>query len=93
MVRALLHILYIFHEIYLPISIYLATVDMMLDNQEDYLTEELEKQKKKLRDISNVLENQHQLLRLIIQVSQFKKKILSIFKLKLSLFFHPENGN
>ncbi|KAJ6633494.1 Transient receptor potential cation channel subfamily A member 1 [Pseudolycoriella hygida] len=49
-----------------------ATVDMMMDNTEDYLTEEMEKQKKKLRDISNVLENQHQLLRLIIQKMEIK---------------------
>lgn len=48
--------------------LYLATVDMMMDNNEDYISEEMEKQKKKLRDISNVLDNQHQLLRLIIQV-------------------------
>lgn len=41
---------------------------MMMESNEDYLTEEMEKQKKKLRDISNVLDTQHQLLRLIIQV-------------------------
>lgn len=57
----------------IEISIYLATVDMMMDNNDDYITEEMEKQKKKLRDISNVLDSQHQLLRLIIQVSGTKK--------------------
>lgn len=49
----------------------------MLDNNEDYITEEMEKQKKKLRDIGNVLENQHQLLRLIIQVSEIRIDTIS----------------
>lgn len=44
----------------------------MMDTNEDYVTEEMEKQKKKLRDIGSVLDSQHQLLRLIIQVSQTK---------------------
>ncbi|XP_037045285.1 transient receptor potential cation channel subfamily A member 1 isoform X3 [Bradysia coprophila] len=49
-----------------------ATVDMMMESNEDYLTEEMEKQKKKLRDIGNVLDSQHQLLRLIIQKMEIK---------------------
>lgn len=68
---------------------------MMMENNEDYLTEEMEKQKKKLRDIGNVLDSQHQLLRLIIQVS--RKTSLNycrheIFD-KFFLFGHSENGN
>lgn len=50
-----------------------GSVDMMMDSNEDYLAEEMEKQKKKLRDISNVLDSQHQLLRLIIQVKKIRK--------------------
>ncbi len=49
----------------------------MMDSNEDYLTEEMEKQKKKLRDISSVLDNQHQLLRLIIQVTIESMKIFT----------------
>lgn len=45
-----------------------AGMDLMMDTNEDYLTEELDKQRKKLKDISGTLEQQHQLLRLIIQV-------------------------
>lgn len=41
---------------------------MLMDSGEDYLVEELEKTKKKLRDISATLETQHQFLRLIVQV-------------------------
>lgn len=43
-------------------------MDLMMDTNDDYLTEELDKQRKKLKDISGTLEQQHQLLRLIIQV-------------------------
>lgn len=45
---------------------------MMMDSNEDYLTEEMVKQKKKLRDIGNTLDSQHQLLRLIIQKMEIK---------------------
>lgn len=43
-------------------------IDFVLDNNEDYVVTELEKQKRKLREISSALDNQHQLLRLIVQV-------------------------
>lgn len=42
---------------------------MVLDSGEDYMTQELDKHKKKLREISSALETQHQLLRLIVQVN------------------------
>lgn len=42
---------------------------MVLETQhDDYLTTELEKQKRKLKDIRNIIDQQHQLLRLIVQV-------------------------
>lgn len=44
----------------------------MLESSEDYITAELEKQKRKLRDISLVLEQQHTLVRLIVQVCFFQ---------------------
>lgn len=43
----------------------------ILDTNEDYLTEEMDKQRRKLKDISSTLDQQHQLLRLIIQVCSF----------------------
>jgi len=47
---------------------------MILDSGDDFVLEELMKQKKRLRQISNSLDAQHQFLRLIVQV-----KLLSIF--------------
>ncbi|XP_063219628.1 transient receptor potential cation channel subfamily A member 1 isoform X1 [Bacillus rossius redtenbacheri] len=47
-------------------------LDMVLDNHEDYISEELGKQKRRLKDISGVLETQHLLLRLIIQKMEIK---------------------
>lgn len=41
---------------------------MVLDNGEDYLSMELDKHKRRLKEISTALEHQHQLLRLIVQV-------------------------
>lgn len=46
----------------------LVGLEMMLDNGEDYLSLELEKHKKRLKEITTALEMQHQLLRLIVQV-------------------------
>lgn len=42
---------------------------MGFDTNEEIVVDELEKQKRKLKDISATLDQQHQLLRLIIQVS------------------------
>lgn len=41
---------------------------MGFDTTEEIVAEELEKQRRKLRDISATLEQQHQMLRLIVQV-------------------------
>ena len=41
---------------------------MVLENNEDFVNEELQKQKRRLKEISAALEAQHLLLRLIVQV-------------------------
>ncbi|XP_055621536.1 transient receptor potential cation channel subfamily A member 1 isoform X2 [Toxorhynchites rutilus septentrionalis] len=51
---------------------YKGGIDFVLDNNEDYVVTELEKQKRKLREIGSALENQHQLLRLIVQKMEIK---------------------
>nr|XP_029722327.1 transient receptor potential cation channel subfamily A member 1-like isoform X1 [Aedes albopictus] len=51
---------------------YKGGIDFVLDNNEDYVVTELEKQKRKLREISSALDNQHQLLRLIVQKMEIK---------------------
>ncbi|XP_055535400.1 transient receptor potential cation channel subfamily A member 1 isoform X2 [Wyeomyia smithii] len=47
-------------------------IDFVLDNSEDYMVTELEKHKRKLREISSALDVQHQLLRLIVQKMEIK---------------------
>ncbi|KAK5642668.1 hypothetical protein RI129_008835 [Pyrocoelia pectoralis] len=47
-------------------------VDMMMESNEDFIANEIEKTKKKLRDISSTLETQQQLLRLIVQKMEIK---------------------
>jgi transient receptor potential cation channel subfamily A member 1 len=44
----------------------------VLDANEDYISMELDKQKRKLREISVFLEQQQQLLRLIVQKMEIK---------------------
>ncbi|XP_050093578.1 transient receptor potential cation channel subfamily A member 1 isoform X1 [Anopheles aquasalis] len=51
---------------------YKGGLDLVFDNTEDYLAVELEKQKRKLRDIGSALDAQHQLLRLIVQKMEIK---------------------
>lgn len=41
----------------------------MMDSQEDFLSDELDKQRRRLKEMGTTLEQQHQMLRLIIQVS------------------------
>ncbi|CAG9864669.1 unnamed protein product [Phyllotreta striolata] len=48
------------------------SIEMALDSTEDYVVAELEKTKRKLRDISNALETQQQFLRLIVQKMEIK---------------------
>lgn len=43
---------------------------MVMESGDDYIVNEMEKTKKKLRDISSILENQQLLLRLIVQVNK-----------------------
>ncbi|KAM7358745.1 transient receptor potential cation channel A1 isoform 2-T2 [Cochliomyia hominivorax] len=45
---------------------------LQFENNDDFINVELEKQKRKLRDISRILEQQHQLLRLIVQKMEIK---------------------
>lgn len=45
-------------------------IDLIMETNDDFMVGEIDKQKRKLRDISTVLEQQHQLLRLIVQVSR-----------------------
>jgi len=49
---------------------------MVLDTHDDFITTEIQKQKQKLRSISNILDQQSQLLRLIVQV--INRKLLKI---------------
>lgn len=49
-----------------------ASLEMVLDSNEDYVSTELDKQKRKLREIGTALEAQHQLLRLIVQKMEIK---------------------
>lgn len=44
-------------------------LDMVFDgSSEDYVASEIEKQKRKLKEMSKMMEKQHNLLRLIVQV-------------------------
>lgn len=45
-----------------------AGLDLVLESSEDYITAELDKQKRRLREMSSLLEQQHTLIRLIVQV-------------------------
>lgn len=45
---------------------------MSFENNEDYISGELEKHKRKLREIGRLLEQQHQLLRLIVRKMEIK---------------------
>ncbi|XP_071446354.1 transient receptor potential cation channel subfamily A member 1 [Hetaerina americana] len=47
-------------------------LEVMLENSDEYLPEELEKQKRRLKEIYTTLEMQHQLIRLIVQKMEIK---------------------
>ncbi|CRK86167.1 CLUMA_CG000050, isoform A [Clunio marinus] len=49
-----------------------ANLDIMLDTNEDYISYEMEKQKRKLKEMTKMIEQQHQLLRLIVQKMEIK---------------------
>lgn len=60
-----------------------------METGDDYIVGEIEKTKRKLKDISSCLETQQQLLRLIVQVS----KLRSQKRFVANLFVCLENGN
>lgn len=62
-------------------------LDMGFDTTEEIVAEELEKQRRKLRDINATLEQQHQMLRLIVQVSLGLSYCLSFFALYYPHYF------
>jgi hypothetical protein len=65
-----------------------------LESSEDYLTSEMEKQKRKLKEMSKLMEQQHQLLRLIVQVCwKLRFDIEYLMKLMTYLFSPTENGD
>ena len=52
---------------------HIASMDVMqFENNDDIINSEMEKQRRKLRDISRILDQQHQLLRLIVQKMEIK---------------------
>lgn len=63
-----------------------AGLDMVLDTNEDFIINEIDKQKRKLREISLALEQQHQLLRLIVQVCIFER-ITRVDKSVITTFY------
>lgn len=68
------HIFVNYTNIYLssPFRLSGAIDVLQFDNSEDHINNELEKQRRKLRDITRALDQQHQLLRLIIQKMEIK---------------------
>lgn len=71
---------------------------MNFETPEEIMADELEKQRRKLRDMNATLEKQYQMLRLIVQVSYPIKlryeKIPSILKLQIHYIkIISENGN
>lgn len=47
---------------------FLAAIEMVLENNENYIADEIDKVKDRLKTITSSLENQQTFLRLIIQV-------------------------
>lgn len=52
----------------MSIDFILDYIDIGFDTTEEILADEMEKQRRKLRDITTTLEQQHHMLRLIVQV-------------------------
>lgn len=50
------------------VSVFSVGLDLVLESSEDYITAELDKQKRRLREMSQLIEQQHTLVRLIVQV-------------------------
>lgn len=66
---------------------YTDNIDMGFETTEEIMAEELEKQRRKLREMTSTLEQQYQMLRLIVQVSWFARQMCSFTKIKLFLIF------
>lgn len=67
---------------------------MVLETNEDFIIDEIEKQKRKLREISMALEQQNQLLRLIVQVGSIALDRWSSLNGDANFTFRfLENGN
>ncbi|KAI8431157.1 hypothetical protein MSG28_001202 [Choristoneura fumiferana] len=49
-----------------------AGLDLVLESSEDYISAELDKQKRRLREMSQLLEQQHTLIRLVVQKMEIK---------------------
>ncbi|XP_048004376.1 transient receptor potential cation channel subfamily A member 1 [Leguminivora glycinivorella] len=49
-----------------------ASLDLVLESSEDYISAELDKQKRRLREMSQLLEQQHTLIRLVVQKMEIK---------------------
>lgn len=62
-----------------------------METGDDYIVGEIEKTKRKLKEISSCLETQQQLLRLIVQVQELKSKKRIVAN--LIVYFCVENGN
>lgn len=60
-------------------------MDMGFDTTEEIVAEELEKQRRKLRDITSTLDQQHQMLRLIVQVRSIFCLSKSVISSRISL--------
>lgn len=65
---------------------------MGFETTEEIVAEELEKQRRKLRDMTAILDQQHQMLRLIVQVGFSIQKYL-FRALDIILIILTENGN
>lgn len=64
-----------------------------METGDDYVVKEIEKTKKKLKDISSILENQQLFLRLIVQVSVFfnylcEASFLNLLSAKVAFLIH-----
>lgn len=72
------------HDYYCYIENFEAGLDLVLESSEDYITAELDKQKRRLRDMSQLMEQQHTLIRLIVQVRFKVSKTKDQFLIMLS---------
>lgn len=89
---------FIYHYFSFYMSTFCLGLDMVMESGEDYVVKEVEKTKRKLKDISANLDNQQHLLRLIVQVPNLKKNMTSshfhiFYENKKTKCSSSENGN